>query len=640
MTTENTIFVRECTFDLAARADGLDDAVISAVLSTDAPVPMSMGGRMVDEILDHSPAAVDVSRFPLPVVEDHENAKTAIAVAENPSLEGGKLRAMIRFGSQIRAQEVLRDVKSGIIRSLSIFYRRISTVREGDNTVRTAKWQPLHVSPVGAPADPGAGFFRSSENQNAAPVAASARTIPMPEAIVTAPAAPVVDAAAIRAEAQDIAGIARSLDLDVAAFVGLSKADASVAMFKALAERTAKGKPDPAAPVVTLTVDHADKQVDAIADAFIARAGLSKPSQGNPYAGRTIGEMGRKYAQSLGIRAAGDWSKKDQAHFVLGELSQVTGARDAANVTTSNFTSFVMLNAISKTIAKGFESAPRGLVSGSGQAIYDTQSVPDFKTFYLGGLGTGNLQEVVENAAFPELDKTDGVYSSSAKMWGGTLSVTLQALINDDTSSFDRSLRQVGPIAQKTKERRLIQKFLRGVATTDASTWTDNTTSGCTPVYTTADLIAAARANLGKAGAAMQMKVGLDGNPLGNMVKFILAPPTAALYLGGLLNQAPGQIVANSGQYELVSSPWLESALVTGYSTTSYYVLADPMLVTGLMLSQIAGYESPQVQEYDAGAVGARKWKVWQPFEADMFWFTNGAATPLKIIPGAQQATT
>ncbi len=223
-------------------------------------------------------------------------------------------------------------------------------------------------------------------------------------------------------------------------------------------------------------------------------------------------------------------------------------------------------------------------------------------------------------------------------MWGGTLSLSLQALVNDDTGAFDSSLRRAGAIAQKSRERRLVQKFLRGVATTDASTWTSNTTSGCTPVYTTGDTIAAARANIGKANAALQQKIGLDANPTGNMAKFYLAGPTAGLYLAGLLNQASGQVVANSGMAELVVSPWLEATTITGYSTTSYYVIADPNLVTGLVLSELAGLNGPQVMEYDAGSTIARNWKIFDAFEADLFWAANSAGT--STIFGAQQATT
>jgi hypothetical protein len=62
------------------------------------------------------------------------------------------------------------------------------------------------------------------------------------------------------------------------------------------------------------------------------------------------------------------------------------------------------------------------------------------------------------------------------------------------------------------------------------------------------------------------------------------------------------------------------------------------MTATCLILSKISGYENIQVQEYDAGATGARKWKMWLPFEADLFWAANSAGT--STIYAAQQCTT
>jgi HK97 family phage prohead protease len=437
---------------------------------------------------------------------------------------------------------------------------------------------------------------------------------------------------------REIAVRAESHGLKASDYIGMSDAEADKKMLRDLANRS-KAEPKESVVRVQMGEEDADKQRDAIQLAIQARAGQQVKVDGNPYAGRNLTEIARRYARQMGIRGSEDWTKQDLAHFILGNRDMVSGLRGAGNISVASFPSFVMLNAISKTIAKGFESAPKGLVGASGAPIYETRQAPDFKTFYMGGMGTANLQEVAENIAAPELTKTEGAYSSALKAWGGTLSLSFQALVNDDTASFDSSLRKAGAIAQKSREKRLIQKFLRGVATTDASTWTSNTTSGCTPVYTTGDLIAAARANIGKANAALQQKTGLDGNPTGNMAKFYLAGPTAGLYLAGLLNQAPGQIVSNSGQAELVVSPWLEASTITGYSTTSYYVIADPNLVDGLVLTELAGMSGPQVMEYDAGSVFAKNWKIMDVFEADLFWFTTTDGST-KVIPGAQQATT
>jgi hypothetical protein len=89
---------------------------------------------------------------------------------------------------------------------------------------------------------------------------------------------------------------------------------------------------------------------------------------------------------------------------------------------------------------------------------------------------------------------------------------------------------------------------------------------------------------------------------------------------------------------EVISSAWLEASALTGNSTTSYYLLCDPEQVTGLVLSKVQGYEGINVEQYDPGAVLAMKWKLWSPFEVDLFNAANSAGTT--TIPAAQQGTT
>ena len=610
---------------------------LQLIASTDAPCEMGNWR----EVLTHNPDQIDTS------------AATALLINHNPDQIAGVLRGCKADGKQMCADAeliagakmesgilVADAIKAGALRGISVGYtysRSDAQWNEETRTLTVSKWRMLEASLTPIPADTGASL-RSVPfdlDHNPAPVA-DPKERHMPDPIVPVPA-PVDPAPAILAEQAQVAVLARSLKLDAAEYVGKTMAVAQPLMLAEMAKRSATEHPKPAA-TITITHEDTDKQVDAITEAMSHRVfgGAIKP--GNPYAGRKIRQMAAKYARFQGVRTE-DWTDKDEANFAVGDIRSVTGMRDApASVIQSSFSSFVFLNAITKIVGKGFESAPKGLTGASGAAIYETQRVPDFKSYTVGGLGMSNLVETAENTAFPELTKTEGAYSNTAKMWGGTVSWTVQAAISDDTSSLDRALRQAGPIAQKGIERRLVQKFLRGVATTDASTWTSNTTSGCTPVWTTADTIAAARANMGKVNAALQAKIGLDGNPTGNMARFLFAGPTAGNYLSALLNQAPGQSVANTGNYELVVSPWLEASAITGYSTTSFYGIADPMLATGLILSLVNGYETVQVQEFDAGAVGARKWKLWIPYEADLFWAANSAGT--STIFAAQQATT
>lgn len=129
--------------------------LIPATLSTEHPVDRGD----YTEILQHSRDAIDLSRFPLPVIEAHDGSRLNIGLAENPSIENGRLRADIRFGSSARAREVLADVCAGIVRNLSIGYL-ISEFETVGDILTATRWLPYECSAVSVPADPHAGFFR------------------------------------------------------------------------------------------------------------------------------------------------------------------------------------------------------------------------------------------------------------------------------------------------------------------------------------------------------------------------------------------------------------------------------------------------------------------------------------------------
>ncbi len=179
------------------------------------------------------------------------------------------------------------------------------------------------------------------------------------------------------------------------------------------------------------------------------------------------------------------------------------------------------------------------------------------------------------------------------------------------------------------------------------STWTSNTTSGGSLGYTTADLAAAARGRLGLVRAALGNKLGLDGNPLGTMPRFLIVPLTREIEALGITGGS-GPLLNSNGpsnlpSIQVVATPWLEAAALTGYSTTSYYLLGDPNEVTGLVLTKVAGFENIQVIPYDAGAVAAMNWKMFLPFEADLFsdaYIPANSTTSVTVVPAAQQGTT
>ena len=138
------------------------ERTIEASLSSEYPVQRAKG----KEVLVHDQNAVDLSRAPLPLITGHDTQELPVGVVEGLRVEGGKLRGSLRFGESQRAQEVYADVKSGILRSLSVGYIVGATERAQGDSYRVTKWQPYEASLVACPADPSVGIGRSMDNNS------------------------------------------------------------------------------------------------------------------------------------------------------------------------------------------------------------------------------------------------------------------------------------------------------------------------------------------------------------------------------------------------------------------------------------------------------------------------------------------
>jgi len=157
LSNRTAIQTRSISFEMEGRA--LADGRIPVVISTDAPVEMCDG----IEILDHSPSAIDLVRAPLPIVATHRDGQVNVGVVEDLYSDGHRLRGFARFGERQEAKGYELDVLNGVIRSVSVGYRRIKGKVQQSGVLLTTRWMPFHVAMVAEPADAGAGFFREAE---------------------------------------------------------------------------------------------------------------------------------------------------------------------------------------------------------------------------------------------------------------------------------------------------------------------------------------------------------------------------------------------------------------------------------------------------------------------------------------------
>ena len=138
------------------------ERTIVATASTETPV--DRGGYY--EILSHSNGAIDFSRFPLPLVDNHKASDMpAYGRATNPRIVGRKLKVDLIFGHSTLAKERWQDVKDGIARHLSVGYivKKKGRIRD-DLSYVVERWEPLELSVVPTPADINAVIGRSAKN--------------------------------------------------------------------------------------------------------------------------------------------------------------------------------------------------------------------------------------------------------------------------------------------------------------------------------------------------------------------------------------------------------------------------------------------------------------------------------------------
>ena len=125
------------------------------------------------EVLDHNARAVNLDRLndSAPLLFNHDPDKV-IGVVERAWIDGEKRRgyATVKFSRNAFAQEVLADVKDGVLRNVSFGYQINEMEQRGDNFVATS-WEPYEVSVVSIPADPTVGVGRALDAQPAASAA-------------------------------------------------------------------------------------------------------------------------------------------------------------------------------------------------------------------------------------------------------------------------------------------------------------------------------------------------------------------------------------------------------------------------------------------------------------------------------------
>lgn len=172
---------------------------------------------------------------------------------------------------------------------------------------------------------------------------------------------------------------------------------------------------------------------DGLQNSLAARVQLETLESGNAYAGMTLREMARAYLVDNGVGVAS----------FNGNAMGMVGA--AFTHTTGDF-GLLLSDVARRSMLKGYEEAEETFQKWTAKG-----SLPDFREMGRVDLTTfPSLRKVQEGAEYKYATIGDRQEKISLATYGELLSITRQAIINDDLSAFTRVPRMMGRAAIRT----------------------------------------------------------------------------------------------------------------------------------------------------------------------------------------------
>lgn len=565
------------------------------------------------EELDVSENSIRMGRLNsgAPLLNSHSarNLSDQIGVVERAWIENGVGKAVVRFSGREEVRGIWDDVKSGIIRNVSVGYRTYTyeKVREegGVPTYRAVDWEPYELSMVAVPAD-AASQVRSAPLKEVADITAPAgqtteirqmdeNKVSTPSEPLKGPDAEQIRAEAINAERGRVAAIrqavrAAKLDESFADKLITEGIEADAARSAVLSELE-RATPKIASHVSVSTVtDERDTIRAGMTEAILHRVDPANKltDNGKRFRGMTLMELAKESLEKSGVSVRG-----------LTNMEVATRAMHG----TSDFP-IITADVANKTLRRGYENAARTF-----QAWARQTTTPDFKDIRRVQLGDApSLEKVLEHGEFTRGTIAEGQEKYRIFTYGKVVAVTRQLIINDDLSAFTR----------------VPELFGRAAADLES----DIVYSLLTKPYTMADnqqLFSANHKNLGTAAPitiasldearkSMRKQKGLAGRFINVQPRYLIVGPDNETTAQQLLNSDYVPNVQNEinpfagSTLQLIVDPRIENG--------NWFVAADPAQIDTIEYCFLEGQAGVAIETEMGFDVDGMKIKVRHDFGA------------------------
>ncbi len=264
----------------------------------------------------------------------------------------------------------------------------------------------------------------------------------------------------------------------------------------------------------------------------------------------------------------------------------------------------ILSNLLNKSLLASYLAVPT--VS---QKFCGTQDLNDFKqaTRYRLTMA-GTLQKIGAQGELKNTTLSEEKWTNQLDTYGTAMTISRQDLVNDDLDAFTALPRQLGRQTALTIEELVFTLLLANAAQSDGNAFF----SAAHNNYATGAGSALGITGLTAAVTDFLKQTDNAGKPVVLLPRYLLVPPelmplAEQLYknqnlvafnvsTSGSSKMVPAENPFQN-KYEPIQSPYLSNQIISGYSTTGWYLLADPADVPMLAIGYLRGQRQPTIDQ-------------------------------------------
>jgi len=352
-------------------------------------------------------------------------------------------------------------------------------------------------------------------------------------------------------------------------------------------------------PSATIRVDEADHR----------RANMVAKIQKRT--GRTLSDEDEHRAAKVDCRSLFDLAEscvRNAGLSTTGSRQEIVGRAFTA---TGDFP-YILENSIAKTLRAAYDSSPVQWSTWTARG-----SASDFKTATVAALSeSGIMSEVPEGAEFPAYAASEEKESIQLKTYGKILSITRQAIVNDDLSAFDRIPTMHGRAWARTINQLAVQVLLSNAALTDTVALFHASHNNLDAATTAVTTKATAEAVIRALELLMMQQTDVDGASYLNLSPAVIVtgPTLKNYYIQALAetDRADNNRAVDIAQMgiTLVAEPEIENTTLTGAAANLTFAFANPSDAPVVEVRFLDGNDAPRLEQETGFAVDGVRYKV------------------------------